>query len=62
MIEIAIQLNGKVKEKILVPSGLDKQQTEELAVKNEKVQALLEGRGIVKVIGVPGKLVNIVVK
>lgn len=61
-IEIAIQLNGKVREKILLPSGLDKQQTEEAAMKDAKVLALLEGKSVAKVIAVPGKLVNIVVK
>lgn len=61
-IEIAIQLNGKVREKIFLPSGLDKQQTEEQAMVTDTVKALIEGKTVVKVIGVPGKLVNIVVK
>jgi len=62
MIEIAIQVNGKVREKIMVPSGLDKVQTENTALENEKVKALIDGKQVVKVIGVPDKLVNIVVK
>ncbi|NTV90639.1 MAG: leucine--tRNA ligase [Clostridiales bacterium] len=62
MIEIAIQLNGKVREKIMIPSGLDREQTEAAATADEKVQALLEGKTIVKIIAVAGKLVNIVVK
>ena len=61
-VEIVIQFNGKLREKIMVSSGLDKQQTEEIAMKDEKVAALLEGKTVVKVIAVPGKLVNIVVK
>lgn len=61
-IEIAIQMNGKLREKICVPSGLDKEQTEEAALKDDKVIAVLEGKTVVKVIAVPGKLVNIVVK
>ncbi|MCX7841896.1 MAG: leucine--tRNA ligase [Clostridia bacterium] len=61
-VEIVIQLNGKIREKILVPSGLDKQQTEDEAMKADTVKALLEGREVVKIIAVPGKLVNIVVK
>ena len=61
-IEIAIQINGKVKDKIMLSSGLGKQETEELALKDPKVLALFEGKSIVKVIGVPGKLVNIVIK
>lgn len=61
-VELAVQLNGKIREKIMLPSGLSKEQTEEAALKDEKVKALLEGRTPVKVIGVPGKLINIVVK
>lgn len=61
-VEIAIQINGRLKEKIMVPSGLDKKQTEEIALKDEKVIALFEGKEPVKIIGVPGKLVNIVIK
>ncbi len=62
MIEIAIQINGKVREKIMIPSSLDKEQTEVAATSDEKVKALLEGKTVVKIIGVAGKLVNIVVK
>ena len=62
MVELAVQLNGKIKDKIMLPSGLDKTQTEEMAMQDEKVIALTEGKTIVKVIGVPGKLINIVVK
>lgn len=62
MVELAVQLNGKIREKIMLPSGLSKEQTEEAALKDEKVKVLLEGRTPVKVIGVPGKLINIVVK
>jgi len=61
-IEIAIQINGKVREKITVASGLTKEQTEEIGMKDSKVMSLIEGKTIVKIIGVPGKLLNIVVK
>jgi leucyl-tRNA synthetase len=61
-IEIAIQINGKVKDKIVLASGLGKQETEEAALKDPKVMALFEGKSIVKVIAVPDKLVNIVIK
>jgi leucyl-tRNA synthetase len=61
-IEIVIQLNGKIREKLMIPSGLDKAQTEETVMQNDKVRALVEGRTVVKVIVVPGRLVNIVVR
>lgn len=61
-IEIVVQINGKVKEKMDIPAGLGKDELEKLAMKNEKVQKLTSGKNVVKVIAVPGKLVNIVVK
>lgn len=61
-VELAVQLNGKVKDKIMLQSGLDREQTEKAAMQDDKVKALIEGRDVVKVIAVPGKLVNIVVK
>ncbi len=61
-IEIVIQINGKVRDKIVIPSGLAQKETQETALNSERVQAMLEGKSIVKVIVVPGKLVNIVVK
>ena len=42
-VEIVVQLNGKIRE-IMVPSGLDKAQTEEAVMKDEKVIRLLEGK------------------
>lgn len=62
MIEIAIQINGKVRDKIMIPSGLDKAKTEEKALEHENVKTLIDGKNVVKVIAVPDKLVNIVVK
>jgi leucyl-tRNA synthetase len=61
-VEIVVQLNGKVKEKMIIPTGLDKQATEKAAMDSERIQNLINGKQIVKVIVVPGKLVNIVVK
>jgi len=62
MVEIVVQINGKVKEKLIVPNGLDKEQTEITAMKAGNVKVLIEGKTIVKVVAVPGKLINIVVK
>ena len=61
-IEIAIQINGKVRDKIVISAGLDKAQTEEAALNADNVKALIDSKTVVKVIAVPGKLVNIVVK
>lgn len=61
-IEIVIQINGKIKDKINVASGLDDEAIKQAALDSEKVKALIEGLNVVKVIVVKGKLVNIVVK
>lgn len=60
-IEIVIQLNGKVKHKMMVQNGLSKEELEKLALNDNKVIALIDSREIKKVICVPNKLVNIVV-
>ena len=61
-IEIVIQINGKVKQKILVSSDISKEQMIELANNDEKISRLTEGKNIIKIIAVPKRLINIVVK
>ncbi len=60
-IEVPVQINGKVRERLQVPAGIDKTELERLALADDKVQALIAGKQIRKVIVVPGRLVNIVV-
>ncbi|MBQ9930991.1 MAG: leucine--tRNA ligase [Firmicutes bacterium] len=61
-VEVVVQLNGKVKDRVSVASGLGKDEFAEAVMAIDSVKALLEGKIIVKVIPVPGKLLNIVVK
>jgi len=61
-VEIVLQVNGKNKEKMLIASDATKEQMEELALANEIIKELIEGKTIVKMIAVPGKLVNIVIR
>jgi leucyl-tRNA synthetase len=61
-VEIVVQINGKVREKITVPVVLTPKQLEELALGQDKVKKLINDKQIVKIICVPKKLVNIVVK
>lgn len=61
-IEVVVQINGKVKEKMEVAAGLDKKEFEKLVMENDKIQTLISGKNVVKVIAVPDKLVNLVVK
>jgi leucyl-tRNA synthetase len=61
-IEIVVQINGKIKDKLMIAAGLDKDGTQEAAMNTDKIKNLIDGKNVVKVIAVPGKLVNIVVK
>ena len=61
-VEIAVQINGRVRDRLDVPAGIGADEMKEIALASDKVQALIAGKQVVKVIPVPGKLVNIVVK
>src|SRR5262249_2514441 len=61
-IEIPVQINGKLRSRILVPAGTADEAVRALALADEKVRASLDGKQVVKAIVVPGKLVNLVVK
>lgn len=61
-VEIVIQINGKVKEKMSVASGLGRDELQKTVMESEAAVKAVDGRNIVKVIAVPDKLVNIVVK
>ena len=61
-IELPVQINGKVKARIDVPTDASKEDTESLALADERVKELTDGKNVVKVIVVPGRMVNLVVK
>ena len=61
-VELAVQFNGQIKFKINVPSGADNKEIEEIALKDSRSIPFLEGKSVVKIIVVKGRLVNIVVK
>lgn len=61
-VEIVVQINGKIKEKINIAGDLSREEMEKTAMENDKVKGLIDGKNVVKVIAVPGKLINIVVK
>ena len=60
--EIPVQINGKVKVKISISPDTPREEMMELALADDRVKALIEGKTIVKQIAVPGRLVNLVVK
>ena len=61
-IELPVQINGKVKARINVPTDASKEDTEAVALTDARVKELTDGKNVVKVIVVPGRMVNLVVK
>ena len=61
-VEIVVQINGKVKEKLVVAADADRQELEKIALENDRIKHLLDGKTVVKVVAVPGRLINIVVR
>ena len=59
-IEMAVQVNGKLRDRIQIPADMDKADIERIALESENVQRHTEGKNVKKVIVIPGKLVNIV--
>ena len=61
-IEIPVQINGKLRSRIVVPADTTEGVMRERALADEKIRAAMAGKQVVKVIVVPGKLVNIVIR
>ncbi|MEE1352237.1 MAG: leucine--tRNA ligase [Acutalibacteraceae bacterium] len=62
VVEIAVQVNGKVRSRMEVPTDISKEDALEKAQADEKVKAYTDGKTVVKAIYIPGRLVNLVVK
>lgn len=61
-IELVVQVNGKLRGRVIVPTAADHAQAEAAALADENVRRFVSGRQIKKIVVVPGKLVNIVVE
>jgi len=61
-VTLVIQVNGKLRDRTIVPMSITETEAREIALDREKVKAYLEGKEIIKVIYVPGRLVNLVVR
>ena len=61
-VEIVLQINGKVRGRLVVPSEASKEELEKVALADERIKSLIGDGTVRKVIAVPGRLVNIVVK
>jgi len=60
-IELVVQINGKLRGKIMIPSGLDDDAVKEKAFSDPKIQEQIRGKTLKKIVVVKGKLVNMVV-
>ena len=61
-ITLVVQVNGKIRDKVQVPALISEDKAKEIAAERPKTRTYLEGREVVKVVYVPGKLVNFVVR
>lgn len=61
-VEIVVQINGKVREKLYVPNGLSKEDFQNFVLDSDKTKELVKDKHVIKIIAVPNKLLNIVVK
>ena len=61
-IQIAVQVNGKVKGKVTLPMDCPKEEALSIAMADSKVQNAIAGKNVVKSIVVPNKIINLVVK
>jgi leucyl-tRNA synthetase len=61
-ITLVVQVNGKLRDRPTVPASITEEEAKKMAQSSDKVQPFLQGKTIVNIIYVPGKLVNIVVK
>jgi leucyl-tRNA synthetase len=62
MITLVLQVNGKVRDRVLVPVDIEEAAAQEVALASPKVQIYTQGKSVIKAIYVPGKLVNVVVR
>ncbi len=61
-VEIALQVNGKVRSRVTVPADASEEEVRQRALADPKIQGLLEGKQIIKVVVVRNKLVNVVMR
>ncbi|MBA7537763.1 Leucine--tRNA ligase [subsurface metagenome] len=61
-ITLVVQVNGRLRDRITVPASITEAEAQHLALERQRVKAYLEGKEIVKMVYVPGRLVNLVVR
>ena len=61
-VTLVIQVNGKLRDKLSVPVDITEETARQLAFEQERIKGYIEGKSIAKIIYVPGRLLNIVLK
>ncbi|MBU0999600.1 class I tRNA ligase family protein, partial [Patescibacteria group bacterium] len=61
IIELVIQVNGKVRDRLEVSADISEEEAKELAIASEKIKKWIEGKNIIKIIYIKSRLVNIVI-
>ena len=61
-ITLVVQVNGKVRDRLQVPADIDEERAKELALASQRVQSHIDDKQVERIIYVPGKLVNVVVR
>ena len=61
-VEVAVQVNGKVRDRLTVPAGAAEEEVRKLALERPRVRDFLAGKTVAKAVYVPGKLLNLVAK
>ena len=61
-ITLVVQVNGKLRDRIAVPASITEAEARQMAIESQKVKTYLEGKKILNIVYVPGRLVNIVAR
>jgi leucyl-tRNA synthetase len=61
-ITLVVQVNGKVRDRITAPASITESEARQAALNSQRIKSFLEGKEVVKIIYVPSRLVNLVVK
>ncbi|GAI42948.1 unnamed protein product, partial [marine sediment metagenome] len=61
-ITLVVQVNGKLRDRMVVPASITEAEARQAALESQRVKAYLEGKEVVKTIYVPGRLVNLVAR
>ncbi len=61
-VELVVQVNGKIRDRVLVAADADEETVKSRVLASERVKASFDGKSVQKIVVVPGKLVNIVVR